>query len=217
MRRSGKKECFGWQTDKLGELVKAKRGRYVAGTTIGMDCVKGTQRVDALTGDPRIKSFEHTVAARGDRLLENLFEGRDLDEDAIQKAHDTPVRGSVREELDALNARDREARPNQPAADVAFACVSRVANPGLIGELAKYARETGAKVFDLSAYRALMFEDVGDVTEERARLRAFLLDEEGALNFADPRVEGFLTFLATQAVNWRFSRGVVLPFWTRVD
>ena len=69
----------------------------------------------------------------------------------------------------------------------------------------------------MSMYRALMFNDVEDVDEERARLREFLLDDDGALKITDPRVEGFLTYLAWQAVSWRHSRGVIVPFWTRVD
>ena len=218
MRRTGQKESFGWQTRKLGELVKAKRGRYVAGTTIVMDRVKALQGVDALSGDPRIRSCEHDAAAWGDdRLLENLFGGNDLSEDAICDAHKTPSEVPFCEELDAINARDRETREKQPAADVAFPCVSRVANSGFLRVLATYARETGAKVYDLSAYRALMFEDVGDVDEERRRLREFLLDDDGALNITDSRVEGFLTLLAVQALNWRYSTAVVRPFWSRVD
>lgn len=69
----------------------------------------------------------------------------------------------------------------------------------------------------MSMYTALMSEDVEDVDEERGRPREFLLDDDGALNITDPRVEGFLAYLAMQAVSWRHSNGVVQPFWTRVD
>lgn len=222
MRRSGQQERFGWQKKKLEEFSAAKRGRYAAGTTIQLDRVKATERVDDLSGDPRITSCEeHGVDRRGVQpLLVNLFAGKkDLGESAIRNMHKAPVPDSIRQKLDSLNARDRQNRPNQPAADVAFACISRVANPGLIQEFAKYARETGAKVFEMSMFQALMCEDkdVEDVKEERLRLRNFLLDEDGALKITEPEVEGFLVFLAMHAVSWRYQSGVVLPFWNRGD
>ena len=228
-RRSGTNEKFAWQFKKLAGFITAAATMmnivYNCATTFALNCVSGVVPVDEIRGGVRVR---HHPARRGGERPQpvQLFDGsnmEDIDDLGFRDAHEEwnvdAFEGAwIRRAIDDVNRRDaeraaRERRAAPPPADVVFVTVSRVCNPGTIKELARYVRRTGGRVFDCTIFRALVFDDVEGVDDERARLRAFLLNRDGSLKLDDPRVEGVLTFLSLQSVSWRFGRGVILPYW----
>ena len=230
-RRSGISEKFRWQFKKISAFISAvavmSGVTYDSATTFALECVSGRVPVDEVRRGVRVR--HHDAQPRGDgegpRPV-RLFDGAnvaELDDSRLRDKHAEwdvkEFEGAwIRRAIDDVNRRDaeraaRERRAAPPPADVVFATVSRVCNPGTIKELARYVRRTGGRVFDCTIFRALVFDDVEGVDDERARLRAFLLNRDGSLKLDDPHVEGFLTFLSLQSVSWRYTQGVILPFW----